>query len=133
MPKSTYFHRNNTDSQDSISSEEGYVAEKKGHTNTKFKIHKAFFYLASDFKSAFINNAYVLKWSIWWALATCGYLQVKKNYLKSSLRNCNKLTNCFSSFSKVTSYSQLLWQKVLDKDDTLYNGFVEFSTSLIGT
>lgn len=28
-----------------------------------------------DFLSAY-QNAHILKWSLWWALATCGYLQV---------------------------------------------------------
>jgi hypothetical protein len=36
---------------------------------------KAHYYLWKDFTSAY-TNLYVLKWSLWWALATCGFLQV---------------------------------------------------------
>jgi hypothetical protein len=35
----------------------------------------AHYYLWEDFTSAY-TNLYVLKWSFWWALATCGFLQV---------------------------------------------------------
>jgi len=35
----------------------------------------AHYYLWKDFTSAY-TNLYVLKWSFWWALATCGFLQV---------------------------------------------------------
>lgn len=67
----------------------------------------AFTYLYEDFKHAF-TNSYVIKWSIWWAIATCGYLQV-------------------------TSYAQLLWQDIIhnDPDEELYHGFVEFGYSLL--
>lgn len=43
-------------------------------------ISEAFRAMLSDFKSSF-KNTHVLKWSIWWALATCGYLQVCKSLL----------------------------------------------------
>jgi hypothetical protein len=33
------------------------------------------YYLWEDFTTAY-TNLYVLKWSFWWALATCGFLQV---------------------------------------------------------
>jgi hypothetical protein len=35
----------------------------------------AYYYLWEDFTAAY-TNLYVLKWSFWWALATCGFLQV---------------------------------------------------------
>jgi thiamine transporter 2/3 len=35
----------------------------------------AHYYLWEDFTMAY-TNIYVLKWSFWWALATCGFLQV---------------------------------------------------------
>jgi hypothetical protein len=35
----------------------------------------AHYYLWEDFTTAY-TNLYVLKWSFWWALATCGFLQV---------------------------------------------------------
>jgi hypothetical protein len=43
-----------------------------GLTN-RWKI--AYYYLWKDFTSAY-TNVYVIKWSFWWALATCGFLQV---------------------------------------------------------
>lgn len=60
-----------------------------------------------DFLSAY-RNAHVLKWSLWWASATCGYLQV-------------------------TSYIQMLWQVTAAKDQQLYNGVVDAVYTLIGT
>lgn len=35
----------------------------------------AYYYLWKDFTSAY-TNPYVVKWSFWWALSTCGFLQV---------------------------------------------------------
>lgn len=61
-----------------------------------------------DFLSAYSNN-HVLKWSMWWALATCGYLQV-------------------------TSYIQMLWQVSAEKNNVkLYNGVVDALYTLIGS
>lgn len=34
----------------------------------------AYYYLWKDFTSAY-TNLYVVKWSFWWALSTCGFLQ----------------------------------------------------------
>jgi hypothetical protein len=44
---------------------------QKGFTN-RWKI--AYYYLWKDFTTAY-TNIYVIKWSFWWALATCGFLQ----------------------------------------------------------
>lgn len=71
----------------------------------------AHYYLWKDFTSAY-TNLYVLKWSFWWALATCGFLQ------------------CLN-------YIQLVWQEIIDenKQDSnteLYNGAVESLYALIG-
>jgi hypothetical protein len=56
---------------------------QKGRTN-RWKI--AYYYLWKDFTAAYANT-YVIKWSFWWALATCGFLQAcalhcKKIYVK---------------------------------------------------
>lgn len=40
-----------------------------------FSVSTAFAQLATQFKTSYSNPA-VIKWSIWWAIATCGYLQV---------------------------------------------------------
>jgi hypothetical protein len=40
----------------------------------------AHIYLWKDFITSY-TNLYVLKWSFWWALATCGFLQVNLFYL----------------------------------------------------
>jgi len=34
----------------------------------------AYYYLWKDFTTAY-SNPYVIKWSFWWALATCGFFQ----------------------------------------------------------
>jgi hypothetical protein len=40
----------------------------------------AHYYLWEDFITSY-RNLYVLKWSFWWALATCGFLQVNLFYI----------------------------------------------------
>ncbi|XP_021934275.1 thiamine transporter 2-like isoform X2 [Zootermopsis nevadensis] len=72
---------------------------------------KAYYYLWKDFTTSY-TNLYVLKWSFWWALATCGFLQ--------SL-----------------SYIQLVWQEIIvenhqDSNTDLYNGAVEALYTLVG-
>jgi thiamine transporter 2/3 len=42
---------------------------------TKIRWKNAYYYLWKDFTFAY-TNLYVLKWSLWWALATTGFLQV---------------------------------------------------------
>ncbi|KAK6621677.1 hypothetical protein RUM44_001484 [Polyplax serrata] len=82
--------------------------ESQEITLKKTKYRTAFLNLYEDCKQAFTNR-YVLQWSIWWALATCGLLQI-------------------------TAYSQLLWEEIIKFDDTikLLNGYVECITSLLG-
>ncbi|KAJ1527995.1 hypothetical protein ONE63_007923 [Megalurothrips usitatus] len=63
--------------------------------------------MSHDFLFAY-RNIQVLKWSLWWALATCGYLQV-------------------------TSYIQSLWHVTAEKDEQLYNGLVDAVYTLIGS
>ncbi|KAK1167766.1 thiamine transporter 1-like isoform X1, partial [Acipenser oxyrinchus oxyrinchus] len=51
----------------------------------------------------------LLCWSVWWALSTCGYLQV-------------------------INYAQALWEEVLPSQDSdIYNGYVEAISTLLGT
>ncbi|XP_071403560.1 thiamine transporter 1 [Centroberyx affinis] len=50
----------------------------------------------------------LLAWSVWWALATCGYFQV-------------------------VNYAQALWEKVRPSQDfDIYNGYVETLSTLLG-
>lgn len=60
-----------------------------------------------DFLFAF-SNVYIIKWSLWWSLTHCGYLQV-------------------------TSYVQNLWQDTIDLNGgQLYNGFASATYTLLG-
>lgn len=46
----------------------------------KFEQPSGFNQIWEDFLHAF-SNMYVVKWSIWWALTQCGYLQVRTSFL----------------------------------------------------
>ncbi|XP_011875260.1 PREDICTED: thiamine transporter 2-like [Vollenhovia emeryi] len=70
------------------------------------KIRNAYALLWKHFVQAYTNYR-VVKWSIWWALATCGYLQV-------------------------INYMQLLWQTAVKSDDKIYNGAVDFVYAIVG-
>ncbi|XP_015119877.1 thiamine transporter 2 [Diachasma alloeum] len=85
--------------------------DSKGHQvyDTRpliLKIKTAYYLLWKDFLKAY-TSFHVLKWSLWWAAASCGYLQV-------------------------LSYSQPVWQTAVEKDDMIYNGAVEALYSIIG-
>jgi hypothetical protein len=54
----------------------------KGLTN-RWKI--AYYYLWKDFTSAY-TNIYVVKWTFWWALATCGFLQACTLHFRNTLK-----------------------------------------------
>lgn len=50
----------------------------------------------------------LLAWSLWWALSTCGYLQV-------------------------VNYTQVLWENILpSRDFMIYNGYVETVSTVLG-
>ncbi|PSN41001.1 Folate transporter 1 [Blattella germanica] len=67
----------------------------------------AFSYLWNDFTAAY-TNFYIVKWSFWWAFATCGFFQV-------------------------LNYVQLIWEEVhKESGGTLHNGIVEALYTLIG-
>ncbi|XP_017012794.2 thiamine transporter 2 [Drosophila takahashii] len=53
------------------------------------------------------SNPVVLQWSLWWALATCGQIQV-------------------------ISYIQFLWKEVAPDHQSVYNGGVEAVATLLG-
>lgn len=46
-----------------------------GESEPKFSAATAFAQLSNQFKTSY-SNPVVIKWSIWWAIAMCGYLQV---------------------------------------------------------
>ncbi|CAL1678513.1 unnamed protein product [Lasius platythorax] len=69
-------------------------------------IKNAYALLWKHFLQAYTNFR-VAKWSIWWSLATCGYLQI-------------------------ISYAQLLWQTAVEPGDPIYNGAVDFFYAIIG-
>ncbi|KRY35948.1 thiamine transporter 2 [Trichinella spiralis] len=78
---------------------------RRTENDTKFSIHfltVLFYRLKKCYHSIF-----VIKWSIFWAISTCGYLQV-------------------------VNYIQLLWSKLQDKNDnsTIYNGITEAVNAL---
>lgn len=71
----------------------------------------AYYYLWKDFTSAY-TNPYVVKWSFWWALSTCGFLQV-------------------------LNYVQLVWDLIITENNVnrnteIYHGAVEAIYTVIG-
>ncbi|KAJ3652560.1 hypothetical protein Zmor_018514 [Zophobas morio] len=89
VSKSLYFH-----SEDS----------KKQPFSKKTK--SAFKLMNTHFINAFTNMD-VLKWSVWWALSTCGYVQVE-------------------------AYLQPLYSAIQEDDTNIYNGAVEAIITLLG-
>ncbi|XP_066248538.1 thiamine transporter 1-like [Euwallacea similis] len=71
------------------------------------KTRQAFSTMLQHFKHGY-SNAYTVKWSIWWSLATCGFVQVQ-------------------------TYMQPLWSTIVgDQEYTRYNGVVEAVLTLMG-
>lgn len=63
--------------------------------------------LFDDFLQCYRSGP-LLAWSLWWALATCGYFQV-------------------------VNYAQALWENVRPSQDyEIYNGYVETLSTLLG-
>ncbi|XP_040426063.1 thiamine transporter 1 [Cygnus olor] len=83
---------------------EGSAAEKQ---EQKVDIVKVLKDLWRDFLQCYSSRT-MLCWSVWWALSTCGYLQV-------------------------INYAQNLWEVVLPSHSTeIYNGGVEAASTLLG-
>ncbi|XP_017783550.1 PREDICTED: thiamine transporter 1-like [Nicrophorus vespilloides] len=90
VKKSIYFH------QDGV---------EKVQMSSKFR--GAFTLMKTHFLESF-SNRYALKWSIWWALTTAGFIQVQV-------------------------YAQPLWGEILDSSEgSVYNGAVEAAATLLG-
>lgn len=70
-------------------------------------VSRGFFYLAHDLRTAYTNPS-VFKWSLWWALATCGSYQL-------------------------SYYSQIMWEEIIAvSGQSLYNGALEAVYTIIG-
>ncbi|XP_037957224.1 thiamine transporter 1 [Teleopsis dalmanni] len=72
----------------------------------KFSWSRAFRLLLQHTVTAY-SNPTVVKWSFWWALATCGQVQV-------------------------ISYVQFLWKEIDPYHESFYNGAVEATVTLLG-
>ncbi|XP_061394460.1 thiamine transporter 1 [Musca vetustissima] len=79
---------------------------ENGTLSPKFSWKNASRLLWQHTVSAYTNPT-VLKWSIWWSLATCGQLQV-------------------------ISYAQILWKEIDENHQSYYNGAVEATVTLLG-
>jgi len=116
VSKSIYFHNqsegNYSSSSELFNANNGVTGDlkkpsfKRQKLSTRQKWSNAYRMLWIDFKLAY-SNSYVLKWSIWWAVATGGYYQI-------------------------TNYVQALWDVVAEESDSkLYNGAVDATHRLI--
>ena len=87
-------------------SKRGYIRRAKAAT--KNCCVNNFGPIFQDFKSSY-SNKFLLKWSVWWAIATCGYLQVG-------------------------NYVQNLWDTIYPsrQHKDLYNGAVEATATCLG-
>ncbi|CAB3359409.1 Hypothetical predicted protein [Cloeon dipterum] len=102
---SIYFHRDKSIVPSQVGEERGEasIAEEP----PQGRAARAFHFLWGDLKAAYTNMS-VVKWSLWWALATCGYYQV-------------------------LSYTQVIWEEIIQESgQQLYNGAVEALYTIIG-
>jgi len=88
LPKvrqSIYFNRLESQTQNYYDSDNNIQTNDsskiKSINSLHFRLRKAYPILWKDFKSAY-RNPYILKWSLWWALAMAGNLQVQ-NYIQA--------------------------------------------------
>ncbi|XP_059487303.1 thiamine transporter 1 [Neocloeon triangulifer] len=99
---SIYFHRDKailpSHEKDSLEANDAAPPERMA---------RAFWYLRRDLVTAYTSSS-VVKWSLWWALATCGFYQV-------------------------LNYTQLIWEEVVQSSgQQLYNGAVEAVYTVVG-
>ncbi|CAN9498378.1 unnamed protein product [Ophioblennius macclurei] len=87
--------------KESLVSRSSKAAKQKGGLVHVLKI------LSQDFVQCYKSRP-LLAWSLWWALATCGYFQI-------------------------INYAQPLWETVRPSQDyEIYNGYVELLSTLLG-
>ncbi|CAG9769038.1 unnamed protein product [Ceutorhynchus assimilis] len=90
VTKSIYFHQDST-----------------GQLLLKDKTKAAFRLMWRHLRSAY-SSVYIIKWSLWWSLATCGFIQVQV-------------------------YMQPLWVAIVnDPNQPVYNGAVESILTVLG-
>uniref|UniRef100_A0A8C6U0K3 Solute carrier family 19 member 2 n=1 Tax=Neogobius melanostomus TaxID=47308 RepID=A0A8C6U0K3_9GOBI len=110
MPKrSLFFHKSPRLMQDGPESSAGLMHGETDtwHTINELRLLSVLQLLFSDFLCCYRCQP-LLAWSLWWALATCGYFQV-------------------------LNYTQVLWEKVRPSQDyDIYNGYVETLSTLLG-
>jgi len=85
------------------------LQNNQARLNNRWKT--AYYYLWKDFTSAY-TNPYVVKWSFWFALSTCGFLQVL-NYVQ-------------------LAWGLIITENNLNKDSEIYHGAVEAIYTIIG-
>lgn len=85
VDQSIYFYRN-----ESIVANDGFTGSSSNIAIQKFsfqqRIKRAYLMLWMDCKKAY-SNPYVIKWSVWWAIASAGFYQVSllRYYILSDL------------------------------------------------
>lgn len=118
--QSIYFHRVSNDKEKNLvtiqsidqlqPNDSQKLCDKSSKTEPGtllYQIKSAYALLWKHFVLAYTNYR-VIKWSVWWALSTSGYLMV-------------------------ATYSQLLWQTAVKPGDRIYNGAVDFAYAIVGS
>ena len=116
VSQSIYFHRDDktevlTLSNNLQPSSESVISNLQNDHSRKttpvlLKLKRAYSFLWKDFLKAY-TNSHIAKWSLWWASATCGYIQI-------------------------ISYIQLIWETAFrNESDKIYNGAVEAFYTII--
>ncbi|KAK3870342.1 hypothetical protein Pcinc_024420 [Petrolisthes cinctipes] len=107
VPFSIYFHRQQYIVPTSEEERSTHLTQDENKQRWTENMKKVPGLLWEDFKLAY-SNKYLVKWSVWWAFATCG------NY-------------------QVGNFIQTLWQELapMDENTHLYNGLVEATQTLL--
>ncbi|ODM97712.1 Thiamine transporter 2, partial [Orchesella cincta] len=96
VKQSIYFHRK----PDSITDGDSVISDANNSPNFTDRLKRAYRMLWADFTKAY-SNPYIVKWSVWWAISSAGFLQT-------------------------ISYIQPLWEEIAAyKDNEIYNGAVD--------
>ncbi|CAL8121790.1 unnamed protein product [Orchesella dallaii] len=106
VKQSIYFHRRVS----YIKTPDQEIVHQETKVSLRQKLQNTKRYMLEDLKSAY-GNTYVLKWSIWWAVATAGHLQI-------------------------INFIQALWEVIVTENGSGtqdYNGAVEAAHTLISS
>ncbi|CAL8122761.1 unnamed protein product [Orchesella dallaii] len=101
VKQSIYFHRQLDSVTDNYSAaSDTQSSPSLSSANFKERLKRAYRMLWTDFTKAY-SNPYIVKWSVWWAISSAGFLQT-------------------------ISYIQPLWEEIAAyKDNEIYNGAVD--------